>query len=92
MQSVKFQKNRATTTAESELELLLVWIRFIAFPFAIFEYLSARPSFSLTRVEGKSGQQRATHRLIAGARFKAGTDSATENNHLAFIGRIRVKT
>jgi len=32
------------------------------------------------REEGKSGQHRATHRLIAGSEFNTQGDSATENN------------
>jgi len=39
----------------------------LIFLFVIFAPLSARPSFSLYREEGKSGQQRATHRLMAGS-------------------------
>jgi len=66
--------------------------------FVIFAVLSARPSFSLYREEGKSGQQRATHRLSAGIIVEAGnsfandTDSATENYRLYGNIWIRVKT
>ncbi len=62
------------------------------FLFAIFAILSARPSFSLYREEGKSGQQRATHRLSAGFRSSAKTASATENNRSVGNIGIRVKT
>ena len=68
------------------------------FLFGNFAVLSARPSFSLYREEGKSGQQRATHRLTAGLIIDGGntsnceTDSATENNRPYFTIGIRVKT
>ena len=56
---------------------------------SIFAVLSAGYRSDISR-EGKSGQQRATHRLTAGFRIVSGNitnderDSATENNYPDF--------